>query len=166
MMEKVLTVENVSVEKAVNFEGAQEAMDKIWDAVKANPVSMKLLEAAQTVEDMYEIAKEYVEIKLSDFKVLFDKTVDFFREPKTELPDEVMDSVVGGGFFDWFRENKDGILRTTIFVGCIIAGAAIGAATGGVAGAIVFGLVGVGVGLVGAAVYDVFACDKTVEVTL
>ena len=164
-MEKVLTVENVSVEKAVNYEGAKEALDKIWEMVEANPVSMKLLEAAQTVEDMYEIAKEYVAIKFSDFKVLFDKTVDYFKEPKTALSDEVMDSVVGGGFFDWWNENKHGILRVTILVGCVVAGAAIGAATGGVAGAVVFGLVGLGVGLAGATAYEALAMDKTIEVS-
>ncbi len=156
-MEKVLTVENISVEKAVNYAGAKEALDKIWELIEANPVSMKLLEAAETVEDMYEIAREYVAMKLEDFKVLFDKTLDYFKEPKAALSDEVMDAVVGGGWSEWWNKKKHAVLRTAIFVGCIVAGAAIGAATGGAAGAIVFGLVGVGVGYLGTGVYEHFA---------
>ena len=153
-MEKVLTVENVSVEKAVNYEGAKEALDKIWEMVEANPVSMKLLEAAQTVEDMYEIAKEYVAIKFSDFKVLFDKTVDYFKEPKTALSDEVMDSVVGGwsisGFFNKWKKE---IIATTIAVGCTVAGIAIGAVLGGWVGAAAGAVAGAAVGLTFATMY-------------
>lgn len=153
-MSEAITVENVDVAKVMSAEGASEAVARLQDLMEANPAVKKLMEAAQTVEDMYEIAKEYIEVKLEDFKVLWNKTVDYFKESKTALPDEMMDSVVGGwSFSGFFNKWKKEIIATTIAVGCMAAGIVVGAALGGWVGAAAGALAGAAVGLTFATMY-------------
>ena len=153
-MAHTITVENVDVAKVMSAEGAAEALEKVGELIEANPVSRKLLEAAQTVEDAYQVFKDYVEMKWEDFKIVFRKTVDYFREPKAALPDDMLDSVVGGGWSDFWNKYKHKIIRASIIVGCIAGGIALGALTGGAAGAVVFGLVGAAVGYGGVLAYE------------
>ncbi len=154
-MANTITAENVDVAKVMALSEAQEAMDKVGELIEANPVSKALLAAAQTVEDAYKVFKEYVEMKFEDFRIILEKTAAYFKEPKAALPDEVMESVVGGGWWsNLWNTCKEKIIRGAIIVGCIAGGIAIGALTGGAAGAVVFGLVGAVVGLGGCYVYE------------
>ena len=153
-MSEAITVENVNVAQVMSAEGAVERVQRILAGLEENPAVKKLMEAAETVEDMYAVAKEYIQIKLEDFKVLWDKTVDYFKESKAALPDEVMDSVVGGwsisGFFNKWKKE---IIATTIAVGCTVAGIAIGAVLGGWVGAAAGAVAGAAVGLTFATMY-------------
>ncbi len=153
-MAEPIAVENVDVAKVMRTEGAGEAVARLQVLMEENPVVKKLMEAARTVEDMYEVAKTYIEVKLEDFKVLWNKTVDYFKESKTALPDEMMDSVVGGwsisGFFNKWKKE---IIATTIAVGCLAAGVVIGAALGGWVGAAAGAVAGAAVGLTFATMY-------------
>ncbi len=153
-MAEPIAVENVDVAKVMRTEGASEAVARLQVLMEENPVVKKLMEAARTVEDMYEVAKTYIEVKLEDFKVLWNKTVDYFKESKTALPDEMMDSVVGGwsisGFFNKWKKE---IIATTIAVGCLAAGVVIGAALGGWVGAAAGAVAGAAVGLTFATMY-------------
>lgn len=162
-MEPVLTAQNVSVTKFMSLEAGTEFTAKVEEVLDSNPVTKKLMEAAQTVEDVYQIAKEYVEIKLEDFKVIFDKTVKYFKEEKAELPDEVMDGVVGGGFFDWLDKWKHQIITVSIAVGCAAVGAAIGGALGGGPGALALGLIGFGIGVGAAGGYRMLVDDGVIS---
>ncbi len=154
-MEHTITAENVDVSKVMHVEGAEEAMEKVGEIIDANPVTRKLLEAAETMEDAYEVFKTYVEMKWEDFKVIFNKTVDYFKNEKAALPDEVMDQVVGGGWWgDVWNKYKHQIIRASILVGCAAVGAAVGALTAGAAGAVVIGFVGAVVGIAGILVYE------------
>ncbi len=154
-MENVLTAQNVSVAKFMQVEGTTELIEKVDAALDSNPVTRKLMEAAQTVEDVYQIAKKYLEIKLEDFKIIFEKTVKYFKEEKTELPDEVMDTVVGGSFGDWLNKWKRNIITAAIAVGCTVVGAVTGACLGGGPGALALGLIGFGVGVGVAGAYNI-----------
>ncbi len=153
-MANTITAENVDVAKIMSVDGSAEALEKVGEIIDANPVSKKLLEAAQTVEDAYQVFKDYVEMKWEDFKIVFEKTVDYFKEPKAALPDEVMDQVVGGGWSDFWNRNKHKIIRASIIVGCVVAGIAVGALTAGAAGAVVVGFVGAIVGIAGVIAYE------------
>ncbi len=142
-----VTVENVNVARVMGAEGAQDAVDKIQAAMEENPAVKKLMDAAASVEDMYQVAKEYVKIKLEDFKVLWDKTVAYFKEEKAALSDEVMDSVVGGwSFRQWFDEHKKQIAATCVLVACVATGAICGGILGGFGGAMAGAIVGTVVG--------------------
>lgn len=153
-MTNTITAENVDVAKIMSVEGSAEALEKVGEIIDANPVSKKLLEAAQTVEDAYQVFKDYVKMKWEDFKIIFEKTVDYFKEPKAALPDEVMDQVVGGGWSDFWNKYKHKIIRASIIVGCAVAGIAVGALTAGAAGAVVVGFVGTIVGIAGVIAYE------------
>ncbi len=153
-MANTITAENVDVAKIMSTAGADEALAKVGEIIDANPVSKKLLEAAQTVEDAYQVFKAYVEMKFEDFKIVFEKTVNYFKEPKAALPDEVMDQVVGGGWSDFWNKYKHKIIRASIIVGCAVAGIALGALTAGAAGAVVVGFVGAVVGVGGVIAYE------------
>ncbi len=153
-MPNTITAENVDIAKVMSADGAAEALAKVEELIDANPVSKKLLEAAQTMEDAYLVFKDYVEMKWKDFKIVFQKTVDYFREPKATLPDEMLDGVAGGGWSDFWNKYKHQIIRTSIIVGCIAGGIALGALTGGAAGAVVFGLTGAMIGVGGVIAYE------------
>ncbi len=148
-MAEVLTVENVNVAKMLSVEGAEKSVNDMVAAMEANPVVEKMLEAAQSVEDMYHVVKEYLAMKLEDFKVLFDKTVDYFKETKAALTDDVLDNVVGGGFWDFVSRWKKQIVASTVLIGSVVEGALIGAAIGGPAGAACGAFVGLFVGALG-----------------
>lgn len=152
-MADVLTAQNVDVAKFMHVEGMQAEVDKVQVALEENPVTKKLIEAAKTMEDVFQIVKEYVQVKLEDFKTIWEKTLDYFKSEKAALPDEVMDSVVGGWSFSSFWER---FKRPIIAVGIVVAGAAGGAVAGSWAGPVgvaVGAAVGLVVGGVAAAAY-------------
>ncbi len=153
-MEKVMTAANVDVAKLMRVDGAKDLVAKVEEFLDADPVAKKLMQVAETVEDVYEVAKKCLKITLDEFKIIFDKTVNYFKEEKTVLPDELMDNVVGGGWWsDFWNNNKHAIVCTSIMVGCCVAGAVIGGIIGAGPGALAFGLMGLGIGGVLAGVY-------------
>ncbi len=129
-----LTVENVSLAQVMSVEGAAQSVSDMVVALESEPKVKKLLDVARTVEDMYQAVKDYVSLKLEDFKVLFQKSVDYFKESKAALADEVLDNVVGGGWGFSLRWQKLA-LAATLLIGGIVEGALIGAAVGGPIGA-------------------------------
>ena len=127
-----LTVQNVDVSKLMHIEGIHEKVDQFVEAMEENPVTKKLLDALETVEDAYRLAKEFIEIKWEDFKVLWDKTVDYFKTERAPLSDEVMDGVVGGwSLSGWWNQWKRTIAAACIMVGGAVGGAVLGACVGG-----------------------------------
>ena len=161
-MAEAVTVENINVAEVMDREGVQEATEKILDSMGKNPVIAKLLEAAETVEDAYEVTKNYLKIKLEDFKVLFNKTVDYFKEAKTELSDEVMNSVVGGSFGSWWNKWKKAVIATAIVVGVV----ALGVASGGVALGLIGATASTVLGTVGSVSLSAGVCAGVTEVLL
>lgn len=152
-MADVLTAQNVDVAKFMHVEGMQAEVDKVQVALEENPVTQKLMEAAQTVEDVFQIVKEFAKTTLEDFKLIWDKTLDYFKNEKAELSDEVMDSVVGGwSFSSFWNKFKKPIIAAGIVVACVAGGIAAGAWAGpvGIAAGIAGGLV---VGGIAAACY-------------
>ena len=144
-MAEAVTVENISVAEVMDCEGVQEATGKLLDSMKKNPAVAKLLDAAETVEDAYEVAKNYIKMKLEDFKVIFDKAVDYFKESKAELSDEILDSVVGGSLGSWWNKWKTAVIATAIVVGiAALSVASCGTALGviGATASTVLGTVG------------------------
>ncbi len=157
-MEKALTAENVDVARLMHTEGAEDVAAKVEQFLAADPVATKLMQVAETVEEVYEVVKKCVKITLGEFKIIFDKTVRYFRDEKAELPDEVMDNVVGGSWFgDVWNKYKTKIVICAIAVGCCVVGAAVGAVLGGGPGALAMGLIGLGVGIGLAGAYKAYA---------
>lgn len=146
-----MTVENVSIADLMAKKGAEEATKKIEEVLTADKEVNALIEAAQTVEDAYDAVKRCLNLTLEEFKIIFQKTVDYFKEDKEVIGDEVLNSVSGGGFWgDAWNYIKKPLLAVAVFAGCMVAGVAIGAATGGVVGAGVGALAGFTVGIVSA----------------
>ncbi len=151
-------IENINVAEILGSEKAELAMQEVEQAINADPEASALMKAAQTVEDVYEIVKRYAKATLEQVKYIFNETVDYFKEAKAVLADEVLDNVVGGGFLSWWKENKAKVIFGVVAVACTVAGLAIGAATFGLGGAVVGLGVGAIVGLVGG-----MAAGKAVE---
>ncbi len=140
-----VAVENINVADILGAEGATEKVEQVKAALEADPEVSLLVKAAETVEDVYEIVKRYSKATLEQVKVLFEKTVDYFKETKAILVDEVLDNVVGGwSFSNWWNKNKAFIVGAAVLVACVAVGTVVGAVTGGVAGA----MVGFGIGVV------------------
>ncbi len=142
-----VAVENINVADILGVEGATEKVEQVKAALEADLEVSLLVKAAETVEDVYEIVKRYSKATLEQVKVLFEKTVDYFKETKSVLADEVLDNVVGGwSFSNWWNKNKAFVLGGVVFVACVAAGAVVGACLGGAAGALGGAAIGVVVG--------------------
>ena len=139
-MAEAVTVENINIAAIMESEAGKKAETKLTEIMESNPVVSKLVKVAETVEDVYQIAKEYFTMKFEDFKVLFERTVNYFKESKAELSDEVLDNVVGGWSFSGFwNKYKSVIIKAAIVVGATAVAAIAGAVTGGAAVAFVAG---------------------------
>ncbi len=128
-MYNVVTVMN---NNAVEIKRLQATME-------ADPVVGRLMDAAETVEDMYKVAKRYVQIKMEDFRQTFNEAMDYLKGSKVQLDDEVMECVAGG--FSW---SKFWNVVKKVAISAVVVAAVVGACvvTGGVAGAVGGAIVG------------------------
>ncbi len=138
--------EAMTVNEFMENEEIKQGMDNLVAAMEKDAATMKLAEAAETVEDLYQITKRFVQMTFEDFKKVFRLVADYFTADKTEIADEILDDVVGGwSLSGWFKKNAN---KLACVAGCI---ASVGAIVGGLAlgGAmIVFGgPIGLGLGL-------------------
>ena len=107
--------------------------------MEADPVVNRMMDAAETVEDMYEVAKRYIQIKFEDFRQAFNEAMDYLKGSKVELDDDVMECVAGG--FSWGGLwNTLKKVAVAVAVGVAVVGACV--VTGGVAGAVLGATVG------------------------
>ncbi len=124
-MEKAMTynefMENETVKKGTA---------DVLAAIEADPEAMKLIDAADTVEGLYEATKRYLQIAWEDFKKVFADTMDYLTSQKAELDDEVLDNVVGGWSLSGFFNN---ISKKAMCVACIVVGSAVAVASAALA---------------------------------
>ena len=140
-----MTVENVKIADLMALEGAEEATKKIEEILAADEEVSALAGAAKSVEDAFAAVKKYIQLTLDEFKVVFQKAVDYFRDDKEVIGDEVLDCVSGGGFWSnlWDKVKKP-LLAVTVFTCCVAGGALAGCAAGlpGMIAGAVMGAVG------------------------
>ena len=149
--------EAMTFSEMMERDGAQEGLDNLVEALEADSVTMKLLDAAKTIEDMYEVSKKYIRLKFEDFKKVFQMAVDYFSSPKAALADEVLDDVVGGWSLSSIYDSLS--QKAKCIAGCIAGGLMIagGVLVGGtcialggpigVAGGLAVGAAGIGFGV-------------------
>ncbi len=159
-----VAVENINVAEILNAEGAAERVEQVKAALAADPKASLLMKTAETAEDVYEIIKGFAKATLEQVKVIFQKTVDYYKQAKVELSDELLDNVVGGwSFSSWWNQNKSDIIGGAIFATCLIGGVIIGACTGGLGGAVIGAAAGFAIGatLGGVAGLVTYAVDNS-----
>ncbi len=144
----VNSVEEIDVAKVMAVESAKEAAKKLEAAMEADPEINGLMEAAETVEDMFVVAKKFITITLEQFKVVCQKTLDFFKQDKAIVGDEMLDSVSGGGWSEFWNKVKKPLAAIGIIVACTAVGIAAGAALGGFLGAPIGGVAGFAGGII------------------
>ena len=115
-MAEAMTSKEFSENKTV-----KESMAQMTDIIEADSEAMKLIEAARTVEDMWEVTKRFVKLGFEEFKNFFRNTVDYFSSPKAELPDEVLDNVAGGWSLTGLFSNI--AKKTACVVACVACAA-------------------------------------------
>ena len=126
-----INMADVDVATMIGTEEAKAGVEKLRAAMEANPVLNKVLDAAESIEDMYQVAKCYFEVTLEDFKILMNKTIEFFKSPKVKLEDEMMDCVVGGwSFGNFWNKYKKVIISAAIIAGVAAITGGLGAAVG------------------------------------
>lgn len=133
------------MDMAAAIEQNEVQVQEMLQRLENDPVTSRIMEAAETVEEMYEAAKKYISVKLDEFKAMFDDVLGYY-DKKTRLSDEDMDFIVGGSWKSFWKKFKKVALAAVIVVGavaaCVVtagaAGAAIGAA-GAAAGAAMLG---------------------------
>ncbi len=153
----------MTFKELMDNEEVQQQMVQMKAVMEKDPVAVKMIEAAQTAEDVFEITKRYVEVKWEDFKRIFKESVAYFSNSKAELNDEVLDHVAGGWGWDFIGSSKwSCILGCVVGVAMAVVGAGIGTLTAVVSGPI--GVVG-GIGLaVGSMAYGANIVAKNMEV--
>ncbi len=159
-MEKTITyqefMENETVKKGTG---------EVLDVIKQDPVAMKMISAAKTVEELYEATKRFVATSWEDFKKFFANTFAYYSSNKTALEDEVLDSVVGGWSFSSFFNS---ISQKVTCVAAVVVGVAVAAAGLGLAVTCmaVAGPVGIIVGAfagAGVAAYGIMLVDQGLD---
>lgn len=124
--------------------GAKEELERITAQMEADPEASVLVDGMRSIEDAYEFVKRYAQVKFEMFKEIFHDVASYFKEDKVALKDEVLDGVVGGGFWSDLWNNK--IVRYTVAAVVVGACAIAGAWVGSVAGTVVAGPAGMWVG--------------------
>lgn len=133
------------MDMAAAIEQNETRVQEMLQKLEKDPVTSRIMEAAETVEEMYEAARKYISVKLDEFKAMFDDVLGYY-DKKTRLSDEDMDFIVGGSWKSFWNKFKKVALAAVIVVGTVaacvatagLAGAAIGAA-GAAAGAAIAG---------------------------
>ena len=143
----------MSINVAAIMEDPQSraTIDQIQAAMSSDPIVDKMMKAAQTVEDAYEVVKRYVVIKFEDFKAVCDDMMEYFQGPKVALDDSIMDAVAGGGIWsNVWNVCKIPLMASVIGagIGLLTAGAILVSAPLIASGAVALAAGGVGTYLV------------------
>ncbi len=116
--------------------GAKEDLERITEAMQADPEASALVEKIHSVEDAYAFVKHYVKVKYEVFKEALKDVANYFKEDKVALKDEVLDDVVGG--FSWSSIWNNKLVKWTVAAAviavCAVVGAEIGSTIGIVGG--------------------------------
>ena len=120
--------EAMTIDEVMENEKIKAGMDDFVAAMEQDAAMMRVVEAAKSVEDMYEITKRFVKMAFEDFKKLFQQVAHYFSDDKTVLADEMLDSVVGGWSFSGLFDNIG--QKLACIAGCV---AGVGAFVGGIA---------------------------------
>ncbi len=152
----VKSLEEIDVAKIMARDGAEEAAKKVEEIMAADPKVNALMEAAQTAEDAYQAVKTFLKVKWEDFKIVFQKTMDYFKEDKLALDDEVLNSVSGGGWSEFWNKIKKPLTAVAVVAFMAVCGAVIGFDVAGPIGAAVGAVVGTvaGIGVAGMAIAE------------
>ncbi len=135
-----IDVEKVNVAEILEREDVKAQEKELLSAFEANPEAAKVLDAVKTAEDAYELIKNALKITLKDFKVLFEKTVDYFKSDKTALDDDTLECVAGGS--SWWDKYKKVIVLGSLVATGVVLGVVVGAVTFGLGAAVVGGVTG------------------------
>ncbi len=130
----------VDIKAFMADEVAAANVSKIEAAFDEDKEASALLDAAKSLEDVYNLVKRYVVMKFEDFSALFTDVMDYLKEDKAVLADDTLECVVGGWSLGslWQTVKKK--------AAAIVLGAAIGGVVGCLAGACLAGGVGAMVG--------------------
>lgn len=156
-------IEKIDVAGILSSEGVDKKVEQVKDILESVPEVNVLMKAAETVEDVYEIVKKFSKATFEQVKEIFEQAVDYYKQSKAVLTDEILDNVVGGwSFSSWWNKNKADIIGGAIFATCVIGGVIIGACTGGLGGAVVGAAAGLVIGAAagGAAGLITYIVDK------
>ena len=143
----------VTYEELMADSNVAKGREEIAAAIEADPATMKLLDAAKSVEDMYAVTVRFLTLSFEAFKTIFQKTIDYFSSARAELPDEVLDNVAGGWSLSGVFESLS--KKVWCVAGCIVGGVLVaGGVAAGIAATAVAGpvalVVGSAVALLGA----------------
>ncbi len=146
----------ISYQEFMENETVKKSTGEVLEAIKKDPVAMKMIDAAKTVEELYEATKRFITVAWEDFKKVFANTFAYYSSPKAALEDEVLDDVVGGwsfsGFFNSISKKATCIAAVVVGAAVVVAGAALAltcVAVAGPVGAAVGALAGIGVAAYG-----------------
>ncbi len=143
-----VVIEKIDVAGILSSEGVDEKVEQVKDILESVPEVNVLMKAAETVEDVYEIVKKFSKATFEQVKEIFEQAVDYYKQSKAVLTDEILDNVVGGWSFSQFwSQNKGFVVGAAVFVASIV--------TGAVAGAVVAGPLGAAAGALGGLVAGV-----------
>ncbi len=136
----------LNMETVMAQPGAREDLERLTATLEKDPEAGALLKAMQSIEDVYDFVKRYAKVKFEAVKEMFNDAVNYFKEDKVALKDEMLDNVVGGGFWSNLWNNK--IVKyataTVLVASFALTGMLTGMAVGSIAGPVtsVVGAVG------------------------
>ena len=108
----------LNVEALMADENVKAGMAKCEAALAADPMLDQLAGAARSIEEMFEVAKHFIQVEFQEFRQVFEDVMEFYSAPKAALADDLLDNVAGGAF-SWSTFGK---LSLCAAVGFFIAG--------------------------------------------
>ena len=105
---------------------AKKYIDDVQHEMEGNESISQMMDNASSIEELFDVAKQYVVMKFEDFKAICDDAFAYFsNKSKVALSDETMDMIVGGSVFGdiW---NKCKKVVTAVAVGVAIAAVVAG----------------------------------------
>ena len=132
---------------AVNMEAmmadaeAKKYLENVQSEMEKNEEVNQMMDAASSLQDLFEVAKKYVVVKFEQFKAICKDAFAYFsKDDKVVLSDDTLEAVVGGGWFGdlWNKCKKAvvavavGVVTAAVIGGCVAAGLAATVGTGGI----------------------------------
>ncbi len=121
----------LNVEAMLADENVKLEMAKCEAALAADPMLDQLATAARSIEEMFEVAKHFIQVEFQEFRQVFEDVMEFYSAPKAALADDLLDNVAGGAF-SWANFGKVSLCAAVGFLILgptgALAGAGLGAA--------------------------------------
>ncbi len=113
----------ISFKEFMDLSDVKRDMCELTSVIEDDALAMKMIAAARTVEDLYDISKRFIHMSFTNFQKLFREASAYFSSDKTKLSNDILDDVVGGAMGNELFLSDD--KKISCLCGCVLGGALV-----------------------------------------